>query len=74
MRRDALLYDISHTPSRISRASSLVRVILSSFHEEGRRDSLCFTRMWEARTWETDKMDRRVQVDRQLIVQAFYLS
>ena len=37
-------------PLSISIASSLVLVMLSSLHEAGRRESLCFTRRWLART------------------------
>lgn len=38
-------------PWRISSASSLDRVILSCFQEDGRRDCACFTNRWDACTF-----------------------
>ena len=38
-------------PCISAKASSLVRVILSSFQDDGRRDSLCFTSMCDALTY-----------------------
>ena len=41
--------------SSIFNASSFVRVIFSSFHEEGRRESLCLINKWLQRTWAPGK-------------------
>lgn len=48
---DIVIY--SMIPLIISKASSLDRVIVSCFQEDGLLDSVCFTNKCEARTWSS---------------------